>query len=196
MAMFSDAMDLKTAVGDHVGNRSISDVWERLVQQAESQLNRRLRTVWQVTDRTLSFADGEADLPDDFLEMLHVYGPCGYQMHSGTRVDGRRPGTSRTTYSIGPGKIYIRGFTGDKDITYYAKLPTISESLSATNWLLERFPDAYLYGVGLQAAKHLKDVDLALATDQLYGFALDAIKIEDERWRWANGIVRVQGLTP
>lgn len=196
MAMFSDAMDLKTAVGDHVGNRSISDVWDRLVRQAETQLDQRLRTVWQVKDETLTFADGAADLPPDFLEMMHVYGHCGYQMRSGMRVDSHRPGTSRTTYSIGPGKIYIRGFTGDKDITYYAKLPTISESLSATNWLLERFPDAYLYGVGLQAAKHLKDVDLALATDQLYGFALDAIKIEDERWRWANGIVRVQGLTP
>lgn len=196
MAMFSDAMDLKTAVGDHVGNRAISDVWDRLVRQAETQLDQRLRTVWQVKDETLTFADGAADLPPDFLEMMHVYGHCGYQMRSGMRVDSHRPGTSHTTYSIGPGKIYIRGFTGDKDITYYAKLPTISESLSATNWLLERFPDAYLYGVGLQAAKHLKDVDLAQATDQLYSFAIQAIKVEDERWRWSNGNVRVQGLTP
>lgn len=196
MSAFVDALDLKFAVGDHVGNRSISDVWSRLVQMAETQLNQRLRTVWQVTDDTLSFDEGEAALPPDFLEMLSVFGHCGYQMRAGMRTDSHRPGMSRTTYSIGAGKIYIRGFTGDRDIAYYAALPTLSASLSATNWLLERYPDAYLYAVALQAAKYLKDVDMAQATDQLFGFAIQAIRVDDERERWSNGVVRVQGQTP
>lgn len=196
MTAFADALDLKTAVGDHIGNRSISDAWPRLVQQAETALNQKLRTVWQVTDAALTFANGEAALPSDFLEMMHVYGPCGYQMRAGMRVDSRRPGTSFSTYSIGAGKLYIRGFSGSKDIAYYAAIPTISGSLSATNWLMAQFPDAYLYGVGLQAAKYLKDVELAQATDQLFGFAVQAVKIADERQRWANGIVRVQAQTP
>lgn len=196
MAAFNDALDLKTAVGDHVSNRSISDVWSRLVQQAETQFNQRLRTVWQVADDTLTFVDGAASLPADFLEMISVYGPCGYQMRSGLRADARRHGTSFSRYSMGAGNIYIRGYGGDKDISYYAKIPTISGSLSDTNWLLEQFGDVYLYGVGLQAAKFLKDVDLAQATDQLLGFALQAVKIEDDRHRWSNGIVRVQAQTP
>lgn len=196
MPAFADALDLKFAVGDHVGNRSISDVYARLVLMAETQLNQRLRTLWQVKDDTLSFTDGEADLPADFLEMLSVYGLVGSQLHSGPRGDQRRPGTSFSTYSIGDGKIYIRGFSGDRDIQYYAAIPTISGSLSATNWLLERYPETYLYAVGLQAAKWLKDVELAQATDQLFGFAIQAIRVDDERARWGNGIVRVQGLTP
>lgn len=196
MAALADALDLKFAVSDHVGNRAISDVWPRLVQQAETQLNQRVRTVWQVTDDTLTFTGGEATLPGDFLEMLHVYGLNGYQMRAGMRTDQHRPGMSHTTYSIGAGKAYIRGFTGDRDIQYYAALPTLSASLSASNWLLEQSPDCYLYGVGLQAAKFLKDVEMAQATDQLLGFALQALKIEDERQRWSNGVVRVQGLTP
>jgi hypothetical protein len=196
MAVFNDALDLKFAVGDHVGNRSISDVWPRLVTQAETALNQRLRTLWQVTDSTLTFTDGEAVLPADFLEVLSVFGNCGHQMRAGMRADSRRPGMSGSTYSIGAGKIFIRGYTGDRDISYYAAIPTISDSLSASNWLLERYPDAYLYGVGLQAAKYLKDVDIAQATDQLLGFALAAIKIDDERQRWSGGIVKVQGQTP
>lgn len=196
MAAFNDALDLKTAVGDHVGNRSISDVWSRLVQQAEVQLNMKLRTLWQVKDDTITLTDGEGALPADFLEMISVYGPCGYQMRSGLPAYLKRPGTSFTAYSIGAGKLLIRGYTGDKDIAYYAKLPTISGSLSASNWLLETFPDTYLYGVGLQAAKYLKDVDLAQATDQLFAYAVQAVKIEDERSRWSNSIVRVQGQTP
>jgi hypothetical protein len=196
MPAFNDALDLKFAVGDHVGNRTISDVWPRLVQQAEIALNQRLRTLWQVTDDTLTFTDGEAALPADFLEMLSVFGHCGYQMRAGMRTDSHLPGMSHTTYSIGAGKIFIRGYTGDRDITYYAGVPTISGALSATNWLLERYPDAYLYGVGLQAAKYLKDVDVAQATDQLFNFALQSIKIDDERQRWAGGIVKVQAQTP
>jgi hypothetical protein len=196
MAAFVDALDLKTAVGDHVSNRSISDVWPRLVLQAETQLNQKLRTVWQVTDATLTFVDGEAPLPTDFLEMLHVYGPCGYQMRSGMRVDSRRPGTSFSAYSIGAGKIFIRGFSGDKEVTYYAALPTISGSLSASNWLLDQYGDCYLYGVGLQAAKYLKDVDLSTATDQLFSYAVQEVKIADDRMRWSNGVVKVQAQCP
>lgn len=196
MAAFNDALDLKTAVGDHIGNRSISDVWPRLVQQAETQLNQKLRTVWQVTDATLTLADGEVSLPADFLEMISVYGPCGYQMRSGLPADLKRPGTSFSTYSIGGGKLHIRGFSGDRDVSYYAALPTISGFLSASNWLLDQYPDCYLYGVGLQAAKYLKDVDLAQATDQLFSFAVQSVKVADERQRWANGLVKVQGMTP
>lgn len=196
MTAFNDALDLKTAVFDQVGNRTISDVWPRLVQMAETQLNQRLRTLWQVTDDTLTFANGEANLPADFLEILHVYGPCGYQMRAGMRVDQQRPGMSHSTYSIGAGKMFIRGFSGDKEIQYYAALPTISNSLSATNWLLEQFGDVYLYAVALQAAKFLRDVEMATATDQLYAAALNAVRVQDERARWSNGVVRVQGMTP
>lgn len=196
MTAFLDALDLKAAVGDHVGNRSLSDVWPRLVQMAETQLNQRLRTVWQETAATLAFVNGEADLPADFLEMIDVYGPCGYQMRASQRADSRRPGTSFSRYSVGAGKVYIRGFSGDKDILYYAAIPTISGALSASNWLLQRYGDVYLYAVGLQAAKYLKDVELSQATDQLLGFALQAVKIDDERQRWANSVVRVQGPTP
>lgn len=196
MAAFNDALDLKTAVGDHIGNRSISDVWPRLVQMAETQINQRLRTVWQVTDNTVTFTDGEASLPADFLEMIDVYGPAGYRMSSGLRSDLKRPGMSFSRYSIGSGKLFIRGYTGDKDILYYASLPTISGSLSASNWLLERYGDVYLYAVALQAAKFLKDVDLSVATDQLLSAALLAVKVDDERQRWANGLVRVAGMTP
>lgn len=196
MAAFNDALDLKTAVGDTVGNRSISDVWARLVQMAETQLNQRLRTNWQVTTDTLTFVDGKVLLPSDFLEMLHAYGPCGYQMRSSMLTDLQRPGTSLTNYSIGGGKMFIRGYSGDKEIQYYAALPTISGSLSATNWLLEQAGDVYLYAVALQAAKYFRDAELAQVTDQLYAAALSALRIQDERIRWSNGVVRVQGMTP
>jgi hypothetical protein len=58
------------------------------------------------------------------------------------------------------------------------------------------FGETYLYGVSLQAAKYLKDIDLAQATDQLFSYAIQSVRIEDERMRWSNSIVRVQSQTP
>lgn len=196
MAVYADTLDLRFAVSDHVGNKAISDVFPRLIQQAELRLNDELRTVWQLTPATLTFTAGVATLPTDFLEMMHLFGIEGCQMYAGMDTDLRLPGTSYSTYAIGNGTVSIRGFSGTRDAEYYAKLPTLSASMSSTNWLLDRFPNAYLYSVGLEAAKFLKDVELATATDQLRAFAVDEVKKADQRMRWSNSIVRTQGINP
>lgn len=196
MSAFNDALDLKISVGDQIGNRDISDVWPRLVQMAEDWLNRQLRTSWQEKSATLTFTNGEIDLPDDFLEVVDVYGQSGYRMKSGLRSDSARPGMSFSTYSVANGKIYIRGFTGDRNFLYYAKIPTISGSLSASNWLLSEAGDVYLYAIAFQAAKYLRDVELSAVMEPLMISSVRDLKIQDERQRWANTTTRVQAFTP
>ena len=196
MSALLDYLDLRFAVTDHVGNRNISDVMPRLVQMAESSLNKKLRCRQQITADTLTFTDGVADLPDDFAEMSSVYGLNGRKMRASILGDARRSGSEYAKYSIDSSKIYIYGFSGDRDIEYYAKLPTLTTSASASNWLLQEAPDVYLYAVGLEAAKFLKDVDLTQATKTLLDDALQSLAIDDERARWANSVVRVQGPTP
>ncbi len=194
MTVFADALDLRSAVGDQVNNRAISDRWPYLVQMAEHQFNQKIRTNWQESSATLIFTDGEATLPTDFLEMIDTYGSCNNLMHSGLRSDSKRYGMSFRTYSIADGKIYIRGFTGDRDILYYAKIPSIANNLAGSNWLLQQFPDVYLYGVSFQAAKYLRDTEQTPMMDTLYKDALKSLKIEDERVRWANGKIRMKDV--
>lgn len=196
MAAFSDFLDLRLAVADHVGNRNLSDVMPRLVQTAEAYLNKELRCRQMITVDTLTFTDGVSDLPYDFLEMLHVYGLNGYQMRAGSLADAQRQGSMWSKYSIDGSNIYINGYSGDRDIEYYAKLPTLTTSPSTSNWLLADCPNVYLYAVGLEAAKFLKDVDLAQATKLLLDGAMSELRVGDERARWANSVVRVQGCTP
>lgn len=196
MAALADYLDLRFAVSDHVGNRSISDVMPRLVQSAESMLNKKLRCRQQITATTLTFVNGVVALPADFVEMSAVYGLNGYKMHAGLLADARRCGSQWSKYSIDGTSIHINGFSGAKDIEYYAKLPTLTTSPSTTNWLLQEAPDVYLYAVGLEAAKFLKDVDLTQATKLLLDDAMQSLAVDDERARWANSTVRVQGLTP
>lgn len=196
MTVFADYLDLRMAVGDHVGNRSISDVMPRLVQQAETYLNKELRARQMITATTLTFVDGAVALPADFIEMLHVFGLNGYQMRAGSLADAKRPGSQWSKYSIDGTNIYINGYSGDRDIEYYAKLPTLTAGPTTTNWLLADCPDVYLYAVGFEAAKFLKDVDLAQATKTLLDVAMAELRTGDERARWANAVVRVQGCTP
>lgn len=196
MAALADYLDLRVAIGDHVGNHSLSDVMPRLVQQAETYLNKELRTRQQVTYATLTFANGAAPLPADFLEIITVFDAFNNPMRATQLADQRRIGSMYSKYSIDGTNINISGYSGDRDIQYYAKLPTLTTSPTTTNWLLAECPDVYLYAVGLEAAKFLKDVDLATATKTLLDAAMSELRTGDERARWANSTVRVQGCTP
>lgn len=182
MTAIHNYIDLRLAVSDLVGNRNISDVFPMLVQMAESDLNSRLRTRQQIGEATVTFEDGISPLPPDFMEVIAIRNGLGCKIHPAYEVDGFN--------------MTIRGFSGDLDIRYYCRLPSLTSSPTSTNWMLARYPAVYLYGVGLQAAKFLKDVGLAQAIDQLYGSALGSLDRDDYRSRWANQVVRVQGATP
>lgn len=196
MAVFADYLDLRFAVTDLVGNRSISDVMPRLVRMAETKLNQKLRCRQQITTATLTFVDGAAPLPSDFLEMLHVFDQSGYPMRATDIARTVSSHAQNSRYAINGSSVLIDGYSGERDCRYFAALPTLTSSSSASNWLLEDAPDVYLYSVGVEAAKHLRDADLAVTTEALLDRALNDLKITDDRARWSNATVFVQGNTP
>lgn len=177
MAAFQNIIDLRLAVSDQVGNRAISDVFQRLVEMAEVDFNSRLRTRHQMRDETLFFEGGVSPLPPDFLELISL---------------GIRPLKYRTDGF----NITVPGLQGEVPVSYYARLSSLTSSPTACNWLLRQYPNVYLYGVALQAAKHLKDVELAVQMSSLYAEALQLLKIDDERARYASQPIRVKGPTP
>lgn len=170
-----DFLDLRLAVGDLVGNRNISDMLAGLTKRAEIVLNRRLRTMWQIKDFAPAWSNNDAPLPADFLQLVDT----------DNRLQIKGPVISRRPY-----------YTGPADIEYYAALPTITTSPAGTNWLLAQFPNAYLYSVGVEAAKHLLKPDITMTAQGMLDAEIQAIKIEDDRARYAHRSVRVGGLTP
>lgn len=196
MAAFADYLDLRVAVSEHVGNRDISDVMPRLVQMAEAMLNQKIRHRSQITAGTLTFTTGAATLPTDFLEMISVYDPWGVAMQAGSLSDVKRTGSQYSRYAINGSQIMIYGISGDRDIEYFAKIPTLTTSISTTNWLLAAYPSVYLYAVGVEAAKFLRDAELSAATEGLLQQAILSMSVDDERARWSNATVRVQMVTP
>ena len=171
---FADALDLRTAVVEAVGDPTIVDAWDRLVKLAESKLNRRLRTRFQLVTLTGVPVGSDIMLPADFLEMAGLY--------QGGRKLAWAPG-----YRLTPGSY---------DIVYYAALPTLSGDLTASNWLLESYPDVYLYALATEASLHMRDA----AQGQVYGGMTDAalrsVYVDDERARYGGTVLRVAGATP
>jgi len=196
MAALADYLDLRFAVGDFVSNRNLSDVMPRLVQQAESKLNKQLRCRQQITADTLTFANGVAALPDDFLEMLNVYGVGGMPMTSAPLTDIQREGSQYYRYAIDGTNIHIRGYSGNRDIEYYAALPTLTETPTTSNWLLAYAPDVYLYAVSLEAAIHIQNLEKGAAAKELLDGAMGRLTGSNGRAQWANTTTRVRGICP
>ena len=179
-----------------IGHRNVSAVLPRLVQMAESFLNRELRTRFQLTTAPLTLVAGEVALPSDFLEMAHVFGTNGYQYRSGPVSDYYRTASQYSRYSINGQNVNINGYSGNRTVTYFAALPTLTAGSATTNWLLTRYPDVYLYAVAVEAAKHLKDTDLLAVAKSMLEESMRSVRVDDERARWSNTTVRTQGINP
>lgn len=191
MAAFNDALDLRTAVVEHVGQPAIADVWPRLVSMAESRLNRTLRMRDQMTTATVDLTSGTATLPADFAEGIGLFHAQGYEyvMQPSQQKRGKY-------YHVSGGNLVSEDISGELEFQYYATLPTLADSLTATNWLLTKYPDVYLYAVAFEAAKYVRDAELAAQTREMMSDAIAMAKGDDEAARYSRARVRVAGVTP
>lgn len=204
MSVFADYIDLQTAVIEQVGDPDIADVMPRFVQMAEVVFNRRLRAWEQMTDTAVVSASGSASLPTDCLEVIGLFTASGAEYVAQpvqayeklTNKDGFFAITGTGIQSSGSSYGNILASDGEYTLRYYAKIPTITGAMTDTNWLLEKHPSLYLYGVSAEAAKHLRDVEGAQAMMSLRDIELDAVARLDSGERYARARVRVAGPTP
>lgn len=191
---FADFIDLQTAVVEHVRNPSIADVFPRLVRLAEVTFNRRLRCREQITTTTLTVTGGAAALPGDYAALLGVFDAAGVELIQ-QPVQALQEQQTRGYYGLSGSNVIAKN---DEvlSLIYYAKVPTITDSLTDTNWLLQKHPGVYLYGVGLEAAKYLRDAETAQATMPFLDMEIDAANGQDAQERYGRVRVRVAGVTP
>lgn len=194
MTAYADLLDLQTAVIERVKNVGIADVFPQLVRLAEASLNRRLRCREQISTVPVTITAGIAALPVDLEEIVGVYDGAGCEYINQPVQVVRQP-QSRGYYSISGPNIIA---PNDENLTlqYYARLPTLTASMTTSNWLLQRHPGLYLYAVSFEAAKHLMDVEMAQAIAPIMEMEYQAVAAADDSSRYARARVRVQGNVP
>lgn len=193
MTAFADYLDLRTAVIEQVARPDITDVFYRLTKLAEARFNREFRLRDQITSTTVSVSGGTAALPSDVQEIIGLYDPgtgCEYTQRPIQQVQG----TNFTFYAVDGSDIIARD--GDKTLQYYATIPTITDSMTDTNWLLTKYPEVYLYGVSVEAAKHIRDLEALQVLTQFRDDAMSDARMADDDARYARARVRLPGVTP
>lgn len=195
MTAFADYLDLRTAVLEEVKRPDIADVFDRLTRFAEARFNREIRTVNQITDATVTFASGLALLPADFAQPIGLYdgSGCEYVQRPSQSL---KPIGQRGYYAIQGGNLISPHIVGDAAFQYYATIPTLTTGMTASNWLLQKYPSVYHYGVGYEAAKHIRDTELAAGLRGLLEGELTDLRSDDHGIRYARARVRVQGVVP
>lgn len=196
MTAFVDFLDLRTAVVEQSGDERIADVFPRLVKLCEAYLNHTLRCREQVSEATLSFSSGSAALPSDFAAPIGLYDNSGFEYVQQPLQNVRASSGTGIYYAVGASTITMTAADSDRTLQYYAKVPTITDSMNDSNWLLQKYPAIYLYGVGYEAEKWRKDVDSALATKRLLDIEINSANAADADERYGRARVRVTGVTP
>ena len=96
-------------------------------------------------------------------------------------------------YTIIAGQIQVAPPTDNErlEIVYYQRLPELNNDTD-TNWLTEKNPDAYIFGLCTEISAFAKD-DMAFAAyQQRFMDSLIDITQEDQVTRWSGPALRVQ----
>lgn len=185
--------DLQSAVADWLNRQDLAAVIPSFISLAEAKFNRELRVRDMLTRAEAITTNEFLAVPSDFLEnyslelnmtnlaaqqMLDFIGPLEAKMLKANKIHN----LPRYYTMINGAFEILPAPTGNCDVilTYYQRIPALSNTV-ATNWLITRSPDLYLYSSLLEAAPYLKDdqrIQIWAAGRQQ---VMDAMNIESER---------------
>lgn len=185
--------ELKDAVADWLNREDLTAQIPDFITFAEARLNRTLRTREMLTRRRTLTTNGFITLPFDYLETYQLQLPSNATntpeplTFIGPDEAARFKATSMTGktryYTIIDGAFELipaPSSSTELTITYYAKVPPLSASL-ATNWLLTKAPDLYLYATLVNAAPYLQNDERIPVWSQLATSAFDELMMDSER---------------
>ncbi|WP_455296456.1 phage adaptor protein [Brucella pituitosa] len=171
---------------------------------AEGELNQELRTRQQLTTTALTLdASGTATLPVDYLSfrevvaltnprrVLELAAPSYRDQEMPYRIAG-----DPKYFTIDGGIITVLPLTSSQiEISYFAKIPALSTE-EPQNWLLDKFPNIYLYAACKQAAIFIGDSDRTNTMGSAYQAALNQFKASEEFAMYSRASARASGPTP
>ena len=189
--------ELKTSIADFLDRDDLTSVIPDFITLAEADLNRGLRH-WRQEKRATAEIDTQfSAIPADFLEVISFHISSGdyrsLELISKAQMQDRRYKSGDTSgkpafYAITAGEIEVYPTpdgTYDTELYYYSRITALSDS-NTSNWVLEYFPDAYLYGALVHSAPYLKDDARTQVWASLYQNALNAINMESEKSKFGG----------
>ena len=181
---------LQASVADFLNRSDLAAAIPDFITLAEAQMNRVLNTREMWAMQTISITGETAPLPGDCqaIESIRVSDDCVRKLHYLTpqQMDEEPIGCtgSPRKYTVAGGQLVFHPIPGaamSARIRFRKRLCALS-AYSTCNWVLDKHPDAYLYGALMQAAPYLMGDDRIQTWSGLFSSALEAIEAEDRRF--------------
>lgn len=189
--------ELQSSIGDFLDRDDLTSVIPTFISLAEADMNRQIRH-WRQEKRATANIDTQySAVPADFYEVIRMYITSGntqpLELLSQFQLLERKRRTANATYepryyAITAGEIEVFPVpdgTYSTELYYYAKIDALSDS-NTSNWLLEYFPDAYLYGALSHSAPYLKDDARLQVWSSLYGNAIGGITADNDKAKFGG----------
>lgn len=156
--------DLKASIADFLARSDLTLKASDFIVLAEARLNRALRAVEMQATASSTLASGAVAIPADYLEWISArWVGARTQDLAFAEPDSPewrfryRPNGDPQMFTILAGNIEVRPIVaGDVKLYYYQKIAALSDSV-ATNWLITKAPDLYLYTSLAEAHIYMKD---------------------------------------
>ena len=162
---FSNYGELKSELSATLFHQRFIARYDSFTRMFEADANSRLRVLPMETSTLLTTVDGIAALPADYLAWRTVK-PTAWP--SDPELDYVHPAylsseqRSPTLFTIEGNSFKARPVDDLADayeLHYYQKIPTLIGSDLNTNWLLQEYPSAYLFGLMVEAATNARNME-------------------------------------
>ena len=195
--------DLKSSIADWLNRDDLTAVIPDFITMAEAQLERRLPVERMVKRATATIDTPFSAVPGDFVSpkslVLTSTAPVQpLEFLSEDELDAKKyvyrsPGKPLYFTVVGTQFEVLPAPDGEytAELTYVGTLDKLSVS-NASNWILARHPDVYLYGSLLQAAPYLRDDERVGLWAPLYAQAIEDMLIQDSRAAVSQGRVAMK----
>jgi hypothetical protein len=183
---------LKSTIADYLNRDDLTSIIPSFISIAEAKFNRKLRVRQMIKRANASIETAFFAYPADWLQAKEFQLNTNPIVRLGfvTEAQGDDLKAGRFTAAGKPLYYTITGSqlefipspdtTYSAELTYYAKIPALSDS-NTSNWLLAYAPDLYLYGALMEASPYLKDDERLAVWGQLYVGSLGDIEVADQR---------------
>ena len=194
--------ELKTAIANWLNRDDLTSVIPDFISLAEADMDRKVRH-WRMEERATANIDARyTQLPDGFMEAVRFHLDVDerpIELVTPLSLQTYRRGGADTTgrpkyYSVIAGQLEVwpspdSSYTGE--LYYYARTAALTDS-NTSNWILQYFPDAYLYGALMHSAPYLVDDQRAQVWASLYQSAIDGINNNNEKAKFGGSGLRMQ----
>ena len=189
--------ELKTNIADFLNRDDLASVSSTFVSLAEADLNRQIRHWRQEKRSTASIDTQYSAIPADMLEVIRFYITSGdtrpLELISQAEMLDRKFRNLNTSgqpayYAVTAGELEVYPVpdgTYTSELYYFGKTDALSDS-NTSNWILEHYPDAYLYGSLIHSAPYLKDDARIQVWAALYQSAIDSINQASEKAKFGG----------